>query len=106
MHLFLAYYTSHEQEYLFLVYFTYLWSILLLFRRFFYFARIKNLEEFFVKWKCKRMDRKLPSEEWNLLRVRSIGIQKRYHRSKDQARSQAKNLTRLFWTCISKLGLK
>jgi hypothetical protein len=37
MHLFLAYYTSYEQEYLFLVYFTYLWSILLMFRRFFSF---------------------------------------------------------------------
>jgi hypothetical protein len=60
------------------------------------------------------MDRKLPLEEWNLLRARSNGIQKRSHRSKAQARSQAKNIIRLnpaetvklFWTCISKLGLK
>ena len=62
MHLFLAYYTSHEQEYLFLVYFTYfglfylflvyftyLWSILLMFRRFFSFNSHKKFGKIFCE---------------------------------------------------------
>jgi hypothetical protein len=49
MHLFLAYYTSYEQEYLFLVYFNYLWSILLMFRLFFSFNSHKKCGKIFCE---------------------------------------------------------
>jgi hypothetical protein len=116
MHLFMADYTSHEQEYLFLVYFTYFWSILLMFRQFFSFCslHIGNLEEFFCEMEMlengtqvaiRRMEFATSAFQWNsktFLAVKSpitVASQKYYP-------AKSGRNCKTFWTCISKLGLK